>query len=132
MGLYGSLIGSAICGARGGWIGVIAGAFIGSWIEEKFIRPILPRKFQRTEGAAQGFQRPGAFVHPLQREYDILGVKPSATDEEVKRAYHRLAKSFHPDVMRADGASEDKIREATARMALINEAWANVQKFTGR
>ena len=29
--------------------------------------------------------------------YKILGVSPDATDEEIKRAYRRLAKQYHPD-----------------------------------
>lgn len=132
MGFYGALIGSAIGGARGSWLGMIAGAFIGSWVEEKYVRPCLPRRFRRPEGGEA--RVPGADaspVSPLQREYDILGVSPSASDEEVKRAYHNLAKSFHPDMMKANGWPEDKIRTATSHMALINEAWSKVQKARG-
>lgn len=29
--------------------------------------------------------------------YDILGVSPSATDEEIKKAYRTLSRKYHPD-----------------------------------
>lgn len=38
--------------------------------------------------------------------YDILGVKPYSTTEEIKRAYRRLAKIYHPDINRDEGAEE--------------------------
>jgi curved DNA-binding protein len=47
--------------------------------------------------------------------YDILGVKPSATDAEIKTAYRKLAKKYHPDVSKEAGA-EDKFKS-------VNEAY---------
>jgi curved DNA-binding protein len=38
--------------------------------------------------------------------YDILGVKPDATDAEIKRSYRRLARKYHPDVSKEKGAEE--------------------------
>jgi curved DNA-binding protein len=38
--------------------------------------------------------------------YDILGVKPEATEAEVKSAYRKLARKFHPDVSKESGAEE--------------------------
>ncbi|MCS6874283.1 MAG: J domain-containing protein [Pyrinomonadaceae bacterium] len=48
--------------------------------------------------------------------YKVLRVPPNATDAEIKRAYRRLAKKYHPDL---HGGSE----EATKRFALIVEAY---------
>ncbi|HVJ63151.1 MAG TPA: DnaJ domain-containing protein, partial [Tahibacter sp.] len=47
--------------------------------------------------------------------YDTLGVKPDATDAEIKSAYRKLARKYHPDVSKEAGA-EDKFKS-------INEAY---------
>lgn len=52
--------------------------------------------------------------------YDRLGVTPSATADEIRRAYLRLARVHHPDFH-----TDDVDRQANEReMQAINEAWA--------
>ena len=48
--------------------------------------------------------------------YDVLGVDKSASDEELKRDYMRLARKYHPDVNKDDPQAEEKFKE-------INEAY---------
>ncbi len=43
--------------------------------------------------------------------YDILGVKKSATDKEIKSAYRKLARKYHPDVNPGDAAAEERFKE---------------------
>ena len=48
--------------------------------------------------------------------YDILGVGKNATDKEIKSAFRKLSKKYHPDVCNEEGA-EEKFKE-------INEAYS--------
>ncbi|MBO4837452.1 MAG: J domain-containing protein [Clostridia bacterium] len=51
--------------------------------------------------------------------YQVLGVSPSASDDEVKAAYRRLAKQYHPD---RNGGSPD----AEKKMMQINDAYTQI------
>ncbi len=50
--------------------------------------------------------------------YDILGVPRSATDRQIKSAYRKLARKYHPDVNKEPGATE-KFKEATAAYEVL-------------
>lgn len=58
--------------------------------------------------------------------YDILNVHPRASDEDIKRAYHSLAKKFHPDL------NPQNRRMAELRLRLINEAYAGLKTRESR
>lgn len=52
--------------------------------------------------------------------YKVLGVSPSASDEEIKQAYRRLAKKYHPDLNPGD-------QEAARRMKEVNAAYEQIK-----
>lgn len=45
--------------------------------------------------------------------YEILGVKPNATEEQIKTAYHKIAMATHPDKNGGDPVKTQKFRDAT-------------------
>ena len=115
----GPLAGAILC-SRGGLLGAFVGSLLGGWIE---------RRIREERWRARGARRsPRQHANPLADAYRTLGVKPSASDEEVKRAYREKAKSCHPDVLRSQGASERKVAEATEKMAKVNAAWTAISK----
>jgi DnaJ-class molecular chaperone len=54
--------------------------------------------------------------------YEILGVKKDASEEEIQKAYRRLAKKLHPDLNPGDKAAESKFKEVAAAYDLLGDA----------
>ena len=54
--------------------------------------------------------------------YSVLGVSPSATEDEIKKAYRALAKKYHPDVNNGSPEAERRMKE-------VNEAYSAVMKL---
>ncbi|XP_011089512.1 chaperone protein dnaJ 6 isoform X2 [Sesamum indicum] len=52
--------------------------------------------------------------------YEVLGVSPSASTKDIKRAYRRLALKYHPDVNKEAGAQEKFMRIKQAYNTLLN------------
>lgn len=54
--------------------------------------------------------------------YDVLGVKRSASHDEIKRAYRKLARKFHPDVNPGDKSAEKKFKEVQEAYDVVGDA----------
>ncbi len=59
--------------------------------------------------------------------YDVLEVSPNASQKEVKQAYHRLARRWHPDTNNGEAS-----RYAAEQMLQINEAWQLIGTIESR
>ena len=51
--------------------------------------------------------------------YGILGVDKSASDSEIKKAYRKLARKYHPDVNPGDEEAAEKFREASLAQEVL-------------
>ena len=54
--------------------------------------------------------------------YDVLGVSKTASDDEIKKAYRKLAKKYHPDANPGDKEAEAKFKEASEAYAVLSDA----------
>ena len=67
--------------------------------------------------------------------YQVLGVGQDAGDAEIRRAYRRLARQFHPDRNKGDAAAEARFKEVQAAYDAIGTAEAREaqrrQSFAG-
>lgn len=53
--------------------------------------------------------------------YEVLGVSKSATDDELKKAYRKLAKQYHPDANPGDKEAEAKFKEASEAYTILSD-----------
>ena len=61
--------------------------------------------------------------------YTALEISPSATNDEVKKAYRRMAMKYHPD--KVANAGEELRKQATDKFRGINEAYEHIKKQRG-
>lgn len=87
---------------------------------------------QHTSSNTQQQRRTYTRTFPQPRStnaYAILGLTPSATDEQVRRAYRQLAMQYHPD--RVANQSEEVQRRASIQFRNITKAYEHIKKQRG-
>ena len=69
------------------------------------------------------------FVANTDAAYKILEAEPTATDDELKKAYRKMALKYHPDKVTYLG--EDVQKGANEKFQKVNEAWDTIKKQRG-
>ncbi len=69
------------------------------------------------------------FYDEVDSSYKILEINKSATDDEVKKAYRKMVKKYHPDKLRGLGA--EHIKGAEEKFRQVQKAYEQIQKERG-
>ena len=58
----------------------------------------------------------------MRNPYDVLGVPKNASEADIKKAYRKLAKAYHPDRNKDDAKAKDRFAEANSAYEIIGDA----------
>ena len=97
--------------------------------EEQFLHQVAKRfGFTDTEFS---YIKARHVIASKRNPYDVLGVKPTITNEELKSHYRKLVAENHPDKLMARGVPKEFVAIATEKVATINEAYETIAKERG-
>jgi len=65
----------------------------------------------------------------IKNAYEILGLNKSSTEDQVKTAYRKMVKKYHPDKLR--GVSEDVVKMAKDKFQSVKDAYDTIRKQRG-
>jgi len=67
-------------------------------------------------------------VPDLQKQYAVLGCTADATDQELKKAYRKACRDFHPDTVVSKGLPEEFVKFAETKFKEINTAYEAIRE----
>ncbi|HEX9206498.1 MAG TPA: DnaJ domain-containing protein, partial [Candidatus Deferrimicrobiaceae bacterium] len=60
-------------------------------------------------------------MDPRKNYYEVLGIPEGASEEEIRKAYRRLAKKFHPDLNPGDRSAESRFKEVNEANEVLSD-----------
>ncbi|SRR5690554_1603142 len=69
------------------------------------------------------------FIRNVDADYKILEIEHTASDDEVKKAYRRMAMKYHPD--KVSHLGDDFQKAAKEKFQMVNKAYENIKKERG-
>lgn len=69
------------------------------------------------------------FYRDTNADYHVLGIEPTATEEEIKKAYRQMAVRYHPDKVAHMG--EEYQKGAKEKFQKVQDAYENIKKERG-
>jgi len=85
-------------------------------------------QYHQRSGAGMGGYTSASAIDAA---YQALGVSKDNSDTEIKKAYRRLVREYHPDKLMGQGLPEEMIKEATVRSQEIQTAYDLIKKTRG-
>ncbi len=95
--------------------------------EELNIIEQIAHRLGITEGDLKSIK--SMFIEDTNGAYQVLEIEKTATDEEVKKAYRKMAIKYHPDKVAYLG--EDVKKSANEKIQKVNEAYEKIKKERG-
>ena len=127
-------IGFRLAGGRGAFWGFLLGSLLDSMISPPSIKFRFYTNYTNTNqqqwGSSAGSARPYTYYDPqLAEAYRTLEISESASDDEVRQAYRRLALKYHPDRIASQGETARQAAERAFQQ--INQAKERIFKARG-
>lgn len=91
---------------------------------EKELIGVIGREMGLNEKDFESIQ--AMFVPNTEADYKILEIEPAATNDEIKKAYRRMAMKYHPD--KVSHLGDDFQKAAHEKFQSVNKAYENIKK----